>query len=521
MITALWHFKGGIKTAGHKTLSSETPIVQATIPAYLILPLLQHIGIPTEPIVHVGERVLKGQIIGRCCQNDNYDAFFSAPIHASTSGTVVAIESRPVPHPSGLTAACVIIKTDGLDEAIAFHPLANYASIEPATVRRHIAQAGIVGLGGAGFPSHLKLKPQGVETLILNGAECEPYITCDDRLMREHPAEVIGGALILRHVLGGAKRCIIAIEDNKPIAFKTLQQAAQGTDIEVIQIPSLYPTGGERQLIKVLTNKEVERSQLPAHVGIVVHNVETARAIYQAVTYGKPLISRVITVTGNGVTTPQNIEVRFGTLMRDLLAQCHVKPDICRLIMGGSMMGFTLPSDELPIIKTTNCLIASCADDILQPELPMPCIRCGACANSCPVNLLPQQLYWHAKAKAFDKARELHLFDCIECGCCAYVCPSHIPLVDYYRYAKAEIREAEQAKHKADTARQRHEARLERLEREKAAKAAKHQQKKILPDKVETNTDNAQASKQAVIAAALERAKTKQATNTPNQDLPE
>ncbi|EIJ42847.1 electron transport complex, RnfABCDGE type, C subunit [Beggiatoa alba B18LD] len=519
MISALWHFRGGIKTAGHKTLSSESPIIPATIPRYLVLPLLQHIGIPTEPVVHVGQQVLKGQIIGRCCHSEDYENLFSAPVHASSSGTVVAIEARAVPHPSGLQAPCVIIETDGKDEAIDATPLTDYAQLDPALVRRHIAQAGIVGLGGAGFPSHLKLKPQGIDTLILNGAECEPYITCDDRLMRERPADVIGGAQILRHVLGGAKRCIIAVEDNKPAAFETLQQVAQGTDIEIIKIPSLYPTGGERQLIKVLTNKAVGRSQLPAHVGIVVHNVETARAVYQAVTYGKPLISRIVTVTGNGISHPKNLEVRFGTLMRDLLAQCGVKTDIRRLIMGGSMMGFTLPTDELPIIKTTNCLIASCADDILQPAQPLPCIRCGACANACPVNLLPQQLYWHAKAKAFDKARDLHLFDCIECGCCSYVCPSHIPLVDYYRYAKTEIREADQEKRKADNARQRHEFRVSRLEREKAAKAAKHQQKKVLPDKVEeANSDDAQASKQAVIAAALERAKAKQTNSTLNNN---
>jgi len=491
----LRQFHGGVHVAGHKDLSCEMAITPAPIPPQLILPLLQHIGEPTKPIVTVGDKVLKGQIIAHCRAQD-CSLLMSAPVHASTSGTVVAIESRAVPHPSGLNATCIVIETDGQDQWIERLPMLDYAEKQPAEVRAHIARAGVVGLGGAGFPAHMKLRPQGIDTLIINGAECEPYITCDDRLMREYPQDIIAGAQILMHILGGAQRCIIAVEDNKPQAYQALLAATQA-HIEIVQVPTLYPTGGERQLIKILTNKEISKNNLPASIGIIVHNIETSRAIYRAVNHGQPLISRVLTVTGQGVENPKNLEVLLGTPIHELLKYCKVKPTTERLIMGGAMMGFTLPNDEMPVIKTTNCLIAATAEECVFPTEAMPCIRCGACAEVCPVNLLPQQLYWYTIAKDFNKAQDYYLFDCIDCGCCAYVCPSHIPLVSYYRYAKAEIRASGKEQQKAELARKRHEFRTFRLERDKAERALRHQQRG--------------EHKQSIIKAVMEQAKEKMA----------
>ncbi len=491
----LWQFHGGVLPDGHKELSSHKPIVDAPIPKYLILPLLQHIGEPTEPVIKVGEQVLKGQMIAHC-KNEDCSLTMSAPVHASSSGTVVAIEKRDVPHPSGLSATCIIIETDGKDEKIgSCQPIPNYMEFEPSRIRQRIARAGIVGLGGAGFPSHFKLKPEGIDTLILNGAECEPYITCDDRLMQEKAADILKGALILKHVLGGAKRCIIAVEDNKPEAYQALSEVAE-QQIEIIRVPTRYPTGGERQLIQVLTGKTIGRSELPAQHGIVVHNVETARAVYRAVIEGRPLLSRIVTVTGSGVERPQNFEVVLGSPMQGIIEQCGLKSNANRLIMGGAMMGMALPTADLPVIKTTNCLLVSTADDMAAMNT-MPCIRCGACAEACPINLLPQQLYWYTQAKDFAKVQEHALFDCIDCGCCSYVCPSQIPLVSYFRYAKSEIRTQQFEKQKADLARQRHEFKLFRIEREKAEKAARHKQKAEM------------ANKKDEISEAVERAKAK------------
>jgi electron transport complex protein RnfC len=502
----LWQFHGGLKLNGHKNLSSGNQITQANIPPFLVLPLLQHIGEPTETIVNIGDKVLKGQVIGHCREKD-CSFLVSTPIHASSSGTVVAIEDCPVPHPSGLTAPCIVIKTDGKDKWIKRKPITNYLTLNPTQLRQHIAKAGVVGLGGAGFPAHIKLNSKNIDTLIINGAECEPYITCDDRLMREHPRDIIAGTQIIRHVLGGTKRCVIAVEDNKPEAYQALSEAAEG-QVEVILVSTLYPTGGERQLIQVLTGKEIGRAELPAKRGIVVHNVTTARAVYRAIQYGRPLVSRIVTVTGEGVEKPQNIEVRFGTLMHFLIDQCgRSKAGIEKLIMGGPMMGFALPNEEFPIIKTTNCLIASSAEELKKLPEPIPCIRCGACAQVCPVNLLPQQLYWYAKSKDFKKIQDYHIFDCIDCGCCAYVCPSHIPLVSYYRYAKAEIRASLEEQKQAEIAKKRHEFRTFRLQRDKKERKERLQKMKA--------TSN--ASKEAAIKAALERTKAKKEANVPDK----
>lgn len=335
-------------------------------------------------------------------------------------------------------------------------------------------------------------------------------------LMREHAAEILGGVEILLHALG-APECVIGIEDNKPEALAAIQAAIEAGDhdrIQAVSIPTLYPTGGERQLIKVLTNQEVPSQGLPADIGVICHNPGTAAAIYDAIHHGRPLIERIVTVTGPGIAEPRNLRVRIGTPMSSLAELCGgYTGDVDRLLLGGPMMGFALPSDELPIIRTSNCMLATTRETMPAPPAPLPCIRCGACADACPADLLPQQLFWYSHARDFDKVQDYHLFDCIECGCCAYVCPSHIPLVQYYRYAKTEIWAQEREREKADLARERHEFRLERLEREKQERAERLRKKKEAINKKdsagkETNKDDA---KKAAIQAALDRAKAKKA----------
>ncbi|MFP5304362.1 MAG: electron transport complex subunit RsxC [Gammaproteobacteria bacterium] len=330
--------------------------------------------------------------------------------------------------------------------------------------------------------------------MIINGAECEPYISCDQMLMAERADEIVAGVRVILHAVRAA-HCIIGIEDNKPEAIAALRAAAAAdARIRVTVVPTRYPQGGEKQLIQTLTGLEVPSEGLPLDVGLIVHNPGTARAVWRALRYAEPLISRVVTVTGGAVAQPQNFEVRLGTPMRFLmeLAGGYVQPP-GRLLMGGPMMGFALPSDDVPVIKSTNCVLAAAPDELRPDDDAMPCIRCGACQEVCPINLLPQQLYWHARGQEFDKARALNLFDCIECGCCAQVCPSHIPLVQYYRHAKTEIWAADREKRKADAARERHEARQLRLEQEEREKEAARARKKAQLAARKTASDPSEA----------------------------
>ncbi|GAB6043299.1 electron transport complex subunit RsxC [Endothiovibrio diazotrophicus] len=505
-----WRFHGGIHLPENKEQSNGRAVEPLAMPRELVLPLGQHIGAEAEPMVQAGERVLKGQMIAKP------KGYVSAPLHAPTSGTVVAVTERPVPHPSQLPATCIVIEPDGEDRWIEHAGVEDWSELPAETLHELIRNAGIVGLGGAGFPTFIKLN-QGkpVEMLILNGAECEPFITCDDRLMRERADEVVEGARIMLHALA-APRCLIGIEDNKLDAHQALVEAVAAAgvpdSVEVVSIPTLYPTGGEKQLIKVLTGREVPSQGLPLQVGVVCQNVATAAAVYRAVRHGEPLISRIVTVTGAGVHRPTNLEVPFGAPMGDLVAHCGgYTKQATRLVMGGPMMGLTLPSDELPVIKTANCVLVASHDEMPEPAEALACIRCGRCAEVCPAQLLPQQLYWHTRAKDFDKAQDYSLFDCIECGCCAYVCPSRIPLVQYYRYAKTEIWGQERDKRKADLARQRHEARqarIRRAEEEKAARMAKKQAALADSDNP-ASVPKADDAKKAAIEAALARAKAK------------
>ncbi len=513
----VWDIHGGIHPAENKQQSLQEPIHAAGIPPQLILPLAQHIGAPASPIVNIGDRVLKGQMIAEA------KGFVSAPVHAPSSGTVMAIESRLIPHPSGMSAPCIVIDTDGQDEWIDHAGVEDFRSLSKLDLIDRVRQAGIAGMGGAGFPSAVKLSTRDdkpIETLILNGTECEPYITADDILMRERAAEIIAGAEILRHLIKPSKETLIGVEDNKPEGIAALRKAAEGTDIEIVPFPTKYPSGGEKQLIQILTGKEVPAGGLPADIGIVCQNIGTATAIYRAICFGEPLISRITTVTGEACSQARNYEVLLGTPVQFLLDQSGFKKDDCiRLVMGGPMMGYTLQDTAVPIVKTSNCVLAPSVAELPPPPPAQACIRCGMCAEACPVSLLPQQMYWFARAQEHEKLEDHKLFDCIECGACSYVCPSNIPLVQYYRASKAEIRQAQQDKIKSERSKERFEARTARLEREEAEKEAKRAARlQAAKDKAAAAANNPDSGKADLIQAAIDRSKAKKADTDPAHD---
>lgn len=494
----LHHFHGGVHPPEHKLESSALPSARAPLPAQLTLPLQQHIGAPAKAIVQAGDRVLKGQLIARA------EGAVSAALHAPTSGTVLAVEPRHVPHPSSLPELCIILVPDNDDRWIE-HAGFDYRALPKPELLARLRDAGIAGLGGATFPTHAKLgAAQSIETLILNGAECEPWITTDDVLMRERAAEIVQGIAVLQHLLSPAET-LVGIEDNKPEAIAAMRQAGAGAGIEVIVIPTLYPSGGEKQLIRILTGKEVPSGGRPLNIGVVCSNVATAHAVQRLVEHGEPLISRLVTVTGN-VATPRNYEALIGTPMAELEALAGRLPDTDGYIVGGPMMGLHVHDAMLPVIKSTNCIIAKSPRLFPPPPPAMPCIRCVRCAEACPADLQPQELYWFARAKNFDKAQHYNLFDCIECGACSYVCPSHIPLVQYYRFAKGEINTREKEKTAAALARERYEFHLERIERDKREKAERLAQKeKAAAAALAAQGGGNSADDQALIQAALAR----------------
>ncbi len=470
-------FPGGLVLPGQKKRSTQTPIKKMPLSKTLVLPLQQHIGEAADPVVSIGDKVLKGQVIAKA------KGHVSASIHAPSSGTVTAIQEQPVPHPSGLSAMCITIETDGNDEWIERQPISDFHDLSDHELRQLIREAGIVGLGGAGFPSFIKLNPgvhHHVDTLILNGIECEPYISCDDMLMRERANGILDGIEVIQHALR-VKNTIIAIEDNKAEAISAIELALasrQLADTEVVVVPTKYPAGSEKQLIQAVTSLEVPSGGLPIDIGIVMHNVGTAYAIGRAIKHGEPLISRIVTVTGTDVQHAGNFETLFGTPIQELLDYCETKREAEEpFIQGGPMMGYHLSGDNLPITKTANCILVG-VDDATPASDAMPCIRCGDCASVCPVSLLPQQLYWYSKSKELEKTKEYNLFDCIECGCCSYVCPSKIPLVQYFRFAKTETMNQERERQKSDHARIRHENRQDRQERERLEKEERQRQRK-------------------------------------------
>lgn len=456
---------GGLRLPAHKAPSTADPIFEVPVPGQLILPIAQHVGDPAQPIVGIGERVLRGQLVAEV------DGSLGAPIHASSSGKIVAIERWPIARRNGDPGPCIVIETDGKDEPVqqAEVPPA-YESLPPATVLQMILQGGIVGLGGAVFPTAQKLMQAvtcELDYLILNGVECEPYISCDDLLMREHAAEVVSGARILMHALQ-LDECQIAVESDKPEALSALGEVMSQVDdkrLVLKQVPTIYPSGGEDQLVQLVTNREVPSGGLPSDIGCLVQNVGTAAAVHDWISNNHPLISRVTTVTGDGVARPMNVRARIGTTVADIVNFAGGYTENAeQLIIGGPMTGRSVTTDRVPVVKATNCILVLSETPSPGPELP--CIRCGDCAAVCPVQLLPQQLFWYACADDEKHMRSYGLTDCIECGCCDLVCPSHIPLTADFRKAKGRIRELADEKARAERARRRFEARNKRLERD-------------------------------------------------------
>ncbi|ASY79416.1 electron transport complex subunit RsxC [Pectobacterium polaris] len=496
----IWDFDGGIHPPEMKTQSSQIPLRQIPLPEQFIIPLKQHLGPEGEICVSVGDKVLRGQPLTRGKGR-------TLPVHAPTSGTVNAIRQHTTAHPSGLSELSIIIVPDGDDRWCERQTLTDYRAQSIDTLLAHLHQAGIAGLGGAGFPTAAKLQGgmRGIETLIINGAECEPYITADDRLMQECAEEIIQGVEILSFLLQ-PKRILIGIEDNKPEAISALRLAlGKRSDMQLRVIPTKYPSGGAKQLTKILTGKEVPFGKHSAAIGVLMQNVGTAFAIKRAVIDGEPLTERVVTLTGEALRQPGNVWARLGTPVRHLLKQggFHVNKQPM-VVMGGPLMGFTLPSLDVPIVKISNCLLAPSHAEMEPVAEEQSCIRCSKCADACPAGLLPQQLYWFSRGQEHEKARNHHLFDCIECGACAYVCPSNIPLVQYYRQEKAEIRAIDEEAQRAAQAKVRFDAKQARLEREKAARELRHKKAAV---SVSTTDKDA-------VQAALERVRHKQTAAT-------
>ncbi|MFA0093870.1 electron transport complex subunit RsxC [Vibrio splendidus] len=528
---SIWNFPGGVHPAENKKQSNTTDIVHARLPEEIVLPVKQHIGKPGNLLVAVGDAVLKGQ------QLTALETGFTLPVHAPTSGVITAIEPRTTAHPSGLSDVCVVIKPDGLDTWIEKKPVEDFSTKTSDELLDVIRQAGISGMGGAGFPTAKKLQSGlgRTDILIVNAAECEPYITSDDKLLQEHAEEVLKGIEVVEHILQ-PKLTVIGIEDNKPDAIKALEIAAKDKDIVIRVIPTKYPSGGEKQLIKILTNKEVPAGGIPADIGVLVQNVGSLYSIKRAVIDGEPVVNRVVTLTGKTFKQPRNVWALLGTPVHELLEEFGYKADkkLPRLILGGPMMGFTLPHANVPITKTSNCILAPTRREISPSTYEMECIRCSACAEACPASLLPQQLQWHAKANELDKCEELNIKDCIECGACAFVCPSEIPLVQYYRQAKAEIKTRKDEATAAERAKIRFEEKNARMERDKAErenrfkKAADNRRKdmksadgddaiaaaiaRVKAQKTAADqTPNAEPAVKPAVAAAIAKAKAKQA----------
>ncbi len=453
----------GVHPQGNKTLTSECAIEAMPLADRLVLPLAQHIGAPGRVIVAPGDRVLRGQVLAQA------GGVVSAPLHAPASGRILDIGDYPVPHPSGLTAAAVILEPDGLDASVDFTPCDDPMSLPGDEIGRRVAAAGVVGLGGATFPAAVKLslgKRNPIHTLLLNGGECEPYLTCDDRVMREQAAQVIEGARLMARALGAAQ-IVIGIENNKPAAMAAIQLAAlPHAEIAVRALPARYPMGSEKQLVEFLTGAEVPAGGLSAEIGVVVHNVGTAAAISHALKTGEPLMARVVTVSGGAVQRPTNLRVAIGTPVSEVLAYCGgLKETLARLVMGGPMMGMILPGDAVPVVKGSSGILALTADEIPAGD-PGACIRCASCVDVCPIGLMPMEMAARIRAGKADTAVDIGLKDCIGCGTCAYTCPAHIPLSHYFSYAKGSLAAAERSRLKNEAVKKLTVARNERLERE-------------------------------------------------------
>jgi len=404
------------------------------LPEEVILPLSQHIGAPAKPLVKPNDRVKTGQKIAEAT------GFVSVPLHSSISGTVKEIGEFP--HPTlGLSLAIKVEGNGGDEWDEGVKERANYSGLTPQELREIIKEAGIAGMGGAAFPTHVKLSPpqeKPIDTFILNGAECEPWLTADQRLMLENGEGILEGMRLIMKALG-CEKGYIGIESNKPEAIKNLQKLSSSYGYEVIPLKVKYPQGGEKQLIKAITGREVPLGGLPMDVGCVVQNVGTAYAVYEAVAKGKPLIERAVTVTGNIVKNPQNLRTRLGTPFAQLLEECGgITGEVGKLINGGPMMGIAVETDGVPVIKGTSGILVLSPQEARYRE-PRPCIYCGRCVDACPMGLMPNVIGNLVEKERFAEAKEYGVLDCIECGSCSFVCPAKRNLVHLFKYAKAKL----------------------------------------------------------------------------------
>ncbi|MDP2142733.1 MAG: electron transport complex subunit RsxC [Gallionella sp.] len=495
----LFDLRGGVHPEGRKDLSAECPIRSVPLPKTLYVPLQQHIGAPAAPVVQVGDHVLKGQLLAHA------QGAVSAPVHAPTSGVITALGDYAAPHPSGLPVPTFTLESDGEDKWISTETLDDPFALSPEDIAARVSAAGIVGLGGATFPSALKLNlSRGVRTLIMNGGECEPYLTCDDRIMRERAVQIVEGIRLIAYTVG-TQEVLVGIEDNKPAAIAAMQAAARGSSVQVIAMPSMYPMGSEKQIVQVLTGKEIPAGGRPADIGVLVHNVATAYAVQQAIRYGRPLVSRIVTLSGGALKTPCNVEALIGTPVEELIAVAggYAQP-AARMVLGGPMMGQQFANTGVPVVKGTSGVLALTASEIGQAE-PSPCIRCSTCVRACPVGLLPLEMAAHIRASDLTGAVNLGLKDCIACGSCSYVCPAHIPLVHFFNYAKGDLAAQERAKLKLEATKKLAEARTERIariERERAEAMAKRKAAREAKERAAKEAAAQKAQDQAASEAA-------------------
>ncbi len=476
--------RGGVHAEERKAAIATRPIVNNfPLPKKLYIPLQQHVGKPAEPLIRVGDRVLKGQLLAYS------QGMISAPVHAPSSGIILDVNDYPAPHPSALPIRMIVLETDGKDEWTLASAIDDPFKLTPEDISLRVGAAGIVGLGGATFPTAVKLnmgRENRIDTLIINGAECEPYLSCDDLQMQERAAQIIDGVRLMLHGMtnspganlhlpeGGragqpemnTTNAVIAIEDNKPQAFLAMKAAAQPFPlIKVMQIPTRYPMGWDRQLIRYVTGREVPVGCRSSEIGVTIHNVGTAYSVHKAIRHGQPLLSRVITVAGGAVKRPMNVEVPLGTLISELFRFCEVSDEeTARIVMGGPMMGDSLPHTGLPTVKATSGILALTQSELKDTD-EQPCIRCASCVTVCPAGLRPLDMVNNIRVNQLDAAVDIGLKDCISCGCCSYVCPSNIPLVHYFKYASGEVLARQQAQHKAEQTKRLIDDRNARMER--------------------------------------------------------
>ncbi len=458
----------GVHPADHKRPAADQPVRRLPLPPRLHLMLSQHVGAPSRPVVLVGQKVRKGDLIAAAQGN------ISAPLHAPTSGVISAIGEITAPHASGLPAMAISLDADGEDRWLDGEAPADPYALAPAEIAGLVAAAGVVGLGGATFPSSVKLnlgRRSSIDTLIINGSECEPYLSCDDRLMRDRAAEIVSGIRLMLTATG-AGQARIGIEDNKPEAIAAMREAASRFgEVSVVPVPARYPMGSDRQLILELSGREVPSDARAADVGVIVHNVGTARAVHDAVCLNRPLVRRLMTLNGRAAAMPGNYEVPFGTLVSDLVAFTGgLKGEVAKMVMGGPMMGSVLPHARVPVIKGTSGILLLDAQEAAGQE-PEACIRCGSCVKACPMGLLPLEMSARIRNDDLDGAVDIGLVDCIACGCCAYVCPSHIPLVQYFYHAKGDLSARQRTQLRSESTKKLAQQRQERLEREAREKA--------------------------------------------------